>query len=848
MATRLWGSGSGASRATAAFLFVLAGLLGVLPDARDARLLRAADGCVVPPPASVPGEQPPAPTSAPPRPPAPPPVLRSRVVDGATGTGGAELLSISSDGRAGLDHAYAEALSGEGRLAVFTSSDELVPDDANGERDVFVRDRQLGTTQLISVSTDGRPGNASSDAGPNSISDDGRCVVFSSLASNLVAGDTNGTLDVFVRDLQAGITSLVTSGGRPSISGDGRVVLSGSMVHDLATGRSERIDVGPSGAYLDMRGTPSIDFDGRSVAFAAGPSHQTSVYVRDLGSRSTVVVSEIGAGGPEISGDGLHVAYDWFSQELLSSPELTGRPDVEGREVRVYSFPSRETETIPTRIGANSDRVAVSHDGRVVAFGDHNGSPAVSVHDRLFGVSGLVSSAPPAYAFGASVSADGRIIAVSTDQQLSPLDTNHNVDAYAITLIDSDGDGVFDQADNCPAVPNADQADDDVNGLGDACEVETEEPFEVATHGDGQVGALWRIEGASVRESRIQWLRCPSIEVSSCRRIPGASDDTYRISPKDYGEFVAVRAVREADRSAATSRPVFVIFDACEPAIEVEDKGGHIYGTRTRDRLKIPARPGFGCLRMNLFIAAKHIGALSIGMGNDRGPSESAAAADSKGSVWIDFERGRIDVVSNHTALRHGVMFDAFKTNVIADPDLRAAAAMADCMQDRSSALDWGCAARVHERLRRPNHVGVYAPKRVANDPELRIRYHFTNAAKKLFDYLAPSAIDGIVGLRLAHGGIDVDCIYRDRFPTIEIYHDRPSRTPGGRTRTIPLYVKDETHPRDLDGDSPKDKKGDCGPIGRPDRTDVRLLSRMTGIDPYENSRLLRDFRPWAPM
>ena len=80
-----------------------------------------------------------------------------------------------------------------------------MPGDTNGSPDVFVRDRQTGTTQRVSVGPGGVQGNGDSSQRP-SISADGRFVAFSSDASNLVPGDTNGVDDVFVRDRQTGTT------------------------------------------------------------------------------------------------------------------------------------------------------------------------------------------------------------------------------------------------------------------------------------------------------------------------------------------------------------------------------------------------------------------------------------------------------------------------------------------------------------------------------------------------------------------------------------------------------------------------------------------------------------------
>ena len=88
-------------------------------------------------------------------------------------------------------------ISGDGRFVVFSSeATNLVPDDTNGTADIFVRDRQLGTTTRLSVSSTGAQGFSSSLR--PAVSSDGRFAAFTSQASTLVPGDTNGKQDVFV--------------------------------------------------------------------------------------------------------------------------------------------------------------------------------------------------------------------------------------------------------------------------------------------------------------------------------------------------------------------------------------------------------------------------------------------------------------------------------------------------------------------------------------------------------------------------------------------------------------------------------------------------------------------------
>jgi TolB protein len=144
------------------------------------------------------------------------------------------------------------ALSANGRfVAFFSASPNLVEGDRNNTDDIFVRDRKLGETTRVSVSSDGDEGNASSLFFP-SISANGRFVAFTSWASNLVPDDSNisNEEDVFVRDRKRGETTRVRDGSRgvysgiPSITDNGRFVAFESASSDLVKGdRNHSIDV-----------------------------------------------------------------------------------------------------------------------------------------------------------------------------------------------------------------------------------------------------------------------------------------------------------------------------------------------------------------------------------------------------------------------------------------------------------------------------------------------------------------------------------------------------------------------------------------------------------------------------
>lgn len=175
-------------------------------------------------------------------------VLAPLVAQAAPGI--TERVSVATDGTQGNNMSGrrgAPASSSDGRFIAFDSlAWNLVPGDTNGVADAFVHDRQTGTTERVSVATGSTQGNAASGStlSPSvAISTDGRFVAFTSTASNLVPGDTNGTTDVFVRDRQTGTTervSVSSAGAQandastdPAISGDGTLVAFFSAASNL---------------------------------------------------------------------------------------------------------------------------------------------------------------------------------------------------------------------------------------------------------------------------------------------------------------------------------------------------------------------------------------------------------------------------------------------------------------------------------------------------------------------------------------------------------------------------------------------------------------------------------------
>lgn len=213
------------------------------------------------------------------------------------------LISVNRHGTGGGNgHSTASGISTNGRYVLFESiADDLVPGDTNLNADVFVRDCQTETTWLASAALDGNAGNGWSEHAV--MTPDGRYVAFVSQASNLVAGDTNGIPDVFVRDLQTQTTTLISVGAMnanavmatPVITPDGRWVTFFSTARGLVAGVSNisrgeiylrdtvnQVTHWPSSnAIAGVRAAmlftsvpvpmcPVVSDDGRYVAFACG--------------------------------------------------------------------------------------------------------------------------------------------------------------------------------------------------------------------------------------------------------------------------------------------------------------------------------------------------------------------------------------------------------------------------------------------------------------------------------------------------------------------------------------------------------------------------------------------------
>lgn len=375
----------------------------------------------------------------------------------APARGETERVNVSATGAQASADSRTVSMSGDGRYVVFESdADNLVPGDANGRVDVFLRDLRRGTVERVGVrddgseytalafapriSADGRYVTFTADTGSveegthysgrflwdrvkdrtevvsltdddrpvagaygdAEVSRDGRYVLFvSSLADHGDEGTDTLWAGLYLRDREEGTTRLVSLTTAPSpggatwyfaaftMSADGSRIAyslfqnrpgtgSAVYVHDRNGGRTERFD--PEGRGYTL---PTLSGDGRYAAFASNAENlvqgdtngKDDVFVRDLRTGATERVSLTAAGGqtdgdsaqPVISEDGRHVVFRSAASGLVAGE--TARGPLFVRDLRT----GVNRRVIVAHDGGESDSqswsdVAVSRDGRVVAF------------------------------------------------------------------------------------------------------------------------------------------------------------------------------------------------------------------------------------------------------------------------------------------------------------------------------------------------------------------------------------------------------------------------------------------------------------------------------------------------
>lgn len=418
-------------------------------------------------------------------------------ISAASGAGKVERVSVASDGTQANGDSFSPAVSADGRFIAFQSyASNLVAGDTNGAHDVFLHDTCLGapagcapSTTRVSVASDGSQGNGDS-GGPTdqpdriAISANGRFVAFASQASNLVAGDTNGLDDVFLRDTCIGApvgcapsttrvsvksdgSQLMFPSGTPSLSADGRFVAFaedqqifvrdtcfGALPSCTPTTTMVSVDTPVSGSNF----APLLSADGRFVVFEneASNTNTTSIFVRDtcfgaLGrcSPSTSLIPVTSDNGqfadpfdPAVGADGRFVAFVVLVTGAVDP--LTGfihsRVLVRDTCAGINGCSPSTSLAFDGGASAGAFEPALSAEGRFMAVQIRRAdlSYQIRVLDTCEGVpAGCTPSAILSVetannlAFQPSLSADGRFVAfASAADNLVAGDTNKSVDIF----------------------------------------------------------------------------------------------------------------------------------------------------------------------------------------------------------------------------------------------------------------------------------------------------------------------------------------------------------------------------------------------------------------------------------
>jgi Tol biopolymer transport system component len=406
------------------------------------------------------------------------------------------IVSLNSSGAAGNLPSVQPCVSSDGRFVAFVSrSVNLVGTPTNSKAQVYLRDRVLGTTVLVSVNDSGDA--ADDDCLAPSISADGKRIVFHTTATNLASDDANFLSDVYLRDLVMNQTTRlsVDDNGQeaaisddsvnPVISADGRFVAfesraaglvsvptSGLNVirRDLQTGKNKLVSIAPGGGEPDGDSRQaSISADGRYVAFVSQADDMTplpavqgtdQVYIRDMTLTMNAVQavsvstdpSNIPPDGfcdfPSLSADGRVVAFRSIATNLVAG-DLNGKSDVFVRDLRDTLNPKTilaSRNTSGNQANNDSSGLAISGDGRSVTFFS-------TANNLASGTSGFVL-----HAYWNDLQT-GRTVIVSVDTGGEVGNADSDADPVAHPVLTSDGRLVFFSSAASDLVPF------DVNGV-----------------------------------------------------------------------------------------------------------------------------------------------------------------------------------------------------------------------------------------------------------------------------------------------------------------------------------------------------------------------------------------------
>ncbi|MBI4819785.1 MAG: hypothetical protein HY791_26160 [Deltaproteobacteria bacterium] len=310
------------------------------------------------------------------------------------------LVSASSNGAAGNGASRTSALSLSGEVALFTSRASNFDTAVDDKLDLFLHDRKAGTTERITVGLNGGPANGDvvDSVGSLAVSPDGVSLVFASAASNLVPGDRNGVVDVFLKDREGQLTERVS--GLPN--------------GEEANGPSYEVDVSSDGKF--------VAFVSEATNFRADEDALPNVFVRD---RTEDTLSRLGSGfgdgrRPSISGSGQLVVWDSSDggrRVVLVSDVSSGMTEVVSRRP---DGGASEGDSWDPDIGLDGTVIAFVSNARDLDPACVDGREHVFTFERA---SGLIKCATTSACTEPSLSADGRRLVCASAQGVLVIDS-----------------------------------------------------------------------------------------------------------------------------------------------------------------------------------------------------------------------------------------------------------------------------------------------------------------------------------------------------------------------------------------------------------------------------------------
>lgn len=365
-----------------------------------------------------------------------------------------ELVSIDQGGNIANAASGGTSISGDGAFVAFASSaDNLVSDDSNGVQDIYLKDSDSGVILRVSTSSSGAQANGPS--GTSATSGDGRYVAFWSEATNLTASDTNGVMDVFVKDMLSGSTTIVSAdtvdahgdaaSDMPAIADEGRFIAFRSAATNLVAGDTNgKLDV-----FVRNTGTGTTTMASSSSSGAPGNADSSDAYP------------------PSISGDGRYVAFESAASNLVPG-DTNGQRDIFVKDLE--SGETRRVSETADGVGGNGSSLyaSISDNGRFVLFRSSAGNLVpedtlmcdtvncsdIFLKDLETGALTWVStdvagSGANAASWDPALSGDGRYAAFSSDAtNLAPDSGNGGFDVFvkgistgAVYLVSKNGDG-----------------------------------------------------------------------------------------------------------------------------------------------------------------------------------------------------------------------------------------------------------------------------------------------------------------------------------------------------------------------------------------------------------------------